>query len=264
MRRGGGNRFLVAASFISLVAACVSATSVHAGTARAGGEAETREAAAAFPDEIRGTVVFNGCVVDPAKVRIRAVPLGVRSRDGFVFPRWRSSIGTARIDATADAHVLKFSIRNLSSRTPYQIGISSPPNPCGTMFWRGPEQGLALTGSRAVKLEGFAAQTQLELFSRETGGFVGADELDFTDPGLSSRSLRWKTLIPGVTGGELQLSTEPFPRQGAFRTCDEPASGVFYRQEVPARPRGKWQALEPIDLGPLLVPAGRIADPSPA
>ena len=77
MSRGGGNGFLMAASFISLVTACVSATSVHAGTARAGGEAlETREAAAAFPDEIRGTVVFNGCVVDPAKIQIRAVPLG--------------------------------------------------------------------------------------------------------------------------------------------------------------------------------------------
>lgn len=256
MSRIGRGSLLAFAFFIGLAPAGGAVR--PAGAATPALEGVMGAAEAVFADEIRGTVIFNGCVVDPAKVSIRAEPLAVKTRTGYVFPRWRSTTGTALIKRTTDAHVLTFSIRGLSTRTPYQLGINFPPNPCGKMFWRGPEQGLALTGSRAVRLEGFSAQTQLEIRSTETGGFVGADELDFADAGAASRQLRWRSFLPGVTGGELQLSTEPFPRQGAFRTCDEPATGVFYRQQVDAPVRGRWQALEPIDFAPLLAPPGRV------
>lgn len=261
MNRRSGSTGLVQAFVVGLLVAWCAAGAARAEPAPQDGEA--LQAAAAFPDEIRGTVTFNGCVVPPAKLAIRAVPLGVQTDDGYFFPPGRAAIRKARITATADPHVLAFSIRGLAARAPYQLGVSYPPNPCGKTFWRGPERGLVLTGTRPVRIEGFAAQTQVELLSRETDGFVGADELEFMDAALSPRVIRWRSLIPGVTGGQLQLSTEAFPQEGAVQTCDEPETGIFYRQAVPAAARGRWRTLDPLDFGPLLTPAGRDVEPIP-
>lgn len=207
------------------------------------------------PSEITGTVRINGYAADPSQMRLRAVPVGVRSSDGRQFaPDPRAATRFARLEKTDNPHVLRFSIMGLHPRTLYQLGISTPPNPVSRIFWRGPINGLALSGGPSVEIEGFAARTEVEIFDPATEQWLGMDNLQFTDPSTAVRTLRWRSSLAGVTGGELQVSTEAFPTRGAFGACDEPSrGGILYRQQVQAR-LGEWAEINNVNFGLILSP----------
>lgn len=220
------------------------------------------ELAPANPRVIVGTLTVNGCTADPTLAKVRAVPLGVGSSDGRSFTSdGQGRTRTAVLSRTRDPHVLTFSIKGLKANRLYRIGVAYPPNPCvtstdgrsGKIFWRGPKHGLVVSGGPAVSLEGFAARTQVEVQQPETGEWLGADDLQFDDPAAATRTLRWRSSIPGVIGAELQVSTEPFPTKGDFASCDEPETGIVARQTVAVRGDPlEDQYLEPVDFHQLL------------
>lgn len=219
------------------------------------GQGEAKESRGKPPSEIEGTVRINGCVVDPSQIAIQAIPMGVTSSDGRQFtPDPRAVARLAKIKRTNDPHLFKFSIMGLHPATLYRLGISYPPNPCDKVFWRGPMDGLAVSGGPPVEIEGFVARTEVELFQIETDEWVGMDDLQFADPVASIRTLRWRSTITGVTGGELQISTEAFPTSGRFGSCDEPPGAIIHREMLSAPGRqGEWGEVD-VDFHEILSP----------
>lgn len=218
---------------------------------------EIRHAPSVLPSEIVGTVVLNGCEINLEQVRLRAVPLGVSTSDGVDYiPDPRASTQMAEPAPTGDPHVVRFSIKGLMPATMYQLGIAYPPNPCGKIFWRGPERGLVISGGAPVLLEGYAATTEIEVLRYDSGGaeeWVGTDDLQFDDADASKRIFRWRTALQNVNSGELQIATEPFPTRGNFSACEEPESGVIHRQilEVRGNP-GEFQETGDIDFNAII------------
>jgi hypothetical protein len=82
---------------------------------------------------------------------------------------------------------------------------------------------------------------------RGTDLWVGGAPLFFTVPAVATRRMRWRSALPDVIGGELQISTSIFPHLGEFGACDEPEGGVVYRQAVSATP-GEWADIGPINF----------------
>ncbi len=202
----------------------------------------------ALPPEIVGTVRINGCAPTPSAIRLRALPLtfgAPGAREVALDPR-KTDI-PARLMSTPDPHAFSFSILGLHPRTQYRLSIFVPADVCGKVFWRGPTGGLAVSGGPPVEIEGFAATTSLEVLQPGTDLWVGADHLDFTDPHEGTRRFRWRSTLPGVVSGELQISTAKFPNQGAFGACDEPVQGVVHRQSVPAV-QSEWAEIGPVNF----------------
>ena len=130
---------------------------------------------------------------------------------------------------------MSFVIHGLQPLTLYQLSVSTLPNPiCGKLFWRNQTRGLAVSGGDPVLIDGVAATTSIEVQHPGTDDWVGGDPLDFTDPAVATRQMRWRSTIPDVIGGELQISTSVFPHLGDFGACDEPEGGIVYRQAVSA------------------------------
>ena len=219
--------------------------------------------------EITGTVVTNGFVADLGQLRIRAVPLQVRRSGGQSAPNPRATTSMATFATTADPRVLRFRISGLNPGALYQVGVAYPPNPVapaeggmpghGKLFWTGPTHGMVLAGGPAIEFEAFAATTEVEIQELGSGRWVGAADLQFDDPGAAARNLRWRTSIPNVTGGELQVSTEPFPTGRGFGNCDEPTSGLVARKSLIVRGgAAEDQEISAFDFGAALAPGGRI------
>jgi hypothetical protein len=206
------------------------------------------------PSEIWGTVRFNGFDGDAAAVGVQAVPMGVRSSDGKEFtPDPRARIRSALLAATDEPGLFKFLVTGLQPGTLYRLGVTFPPSPIEPkVFWRGPLDGIVMSGGPPVSIEGFVARTELEILDTH-GEWVGADDLQFTDPAAAVRTLRWKSSIPGVTAGELQISTTAFPLTSSLDPCAEPAGGVIYRQQFPVRGTA-WQGISSLDFGQILTP----------
>jgi hypothetical protein len=217
--------------------------------------------------------VLNGCLADPSGLTLEAQPLAptlVDSRQ--VAPaRTAARARKARVNRTTDPHTFTFVIDRVRAGTLYRLAVAYPPNPCGPVFWRGPERGLVAGGTARVLVEGVAARTELEVRafpdtrSADTApdvrppaplrraDWLGADDLRFTDPAVAVRQFRWKSTLEGVIGGELQVAAAAFPSTGAFRACDEPEEGLLLRRPVAARP-GEWAEIDPVDFGQLLMP----------
>lgn len=208
---------------------------------------------------IRGTVILNGCDLDPQSITIVATP--ITSVGGPELPRQhrirtpdRMRSVQARVRAARAGREMPFTIE-VASGALYKLYIGVPPESCGKVFWRGPSEGLAVGGRREIKIEGFAARTELELLDPRTDGWVGADHLDFMDRAAALRTLRWRTTIEGVDSAELQLSTEPFPISGNFGSCDEVEGAVVHRRQLEVVEREQWQELPEINFNALLVPS---------
>jgi hypothetical protein len=188
------------------------------------------------PTEIRGTLEIHGCKPDASTIDLRAhgISFGDSStREDTV--NARAPVFRALIERTRDPHTFTFAIRGLERVSPYDLTILLRPDPgCGKLFWRSPSHGVAVSGAPPILIEGVAATTSVELQELDGEDWVGADHLDFTDPVAASRRFRWRSTVPGAVGGELQISTNPFPIEGAFGPCDEPEGGVVYRQQLVA------------------------------
>lgn len=223
------------------------------------GPRKIRTAPEVLPTEIRGTVRINGWTGDVAHAVIYATPVNfLSSADTRMSARGQR--GRERIiplKRTADPHVFSFSIRGLQSYTPYRLGITVPPNPAQPeqpikVFWNGLPGGMATSGMPPVAIEGYVANTEIEIRDGD-GNWVGADDLQFTDRGGAVRTLRWKSNIPGVVAGELQISLNPYPTKGVIDPCEEPEGGIVYRQQFSTQEEG-WQTIGDVDFGRILMP----------
>jgi hypothetical protein len=187
------------------------------------------------PTGVTGTVSVRGCTPDAADIDLRAIPLTVGA-PGFepVALDPRQTQLRARVHPTTNPHAHGFSIDGLRPGIPYAMSIAlSSTSSCPRVFWRSASHGIAVGGS-SVDIDGVAVTTTLEVLDPKTQEWVGADELDFADPQAGKRTFRWRSTLPGVVGGQLQISTAKFPTTGAFGACDEPDSGVVYRRQLTA------------------------------
>lgn len=213
-------------------------------------EDEPRRGLLPDPTHITGTVDVRGCTPTASDLDVRATPISVGTADSELVPLDpRQTQLRAQIRPTANPHAHVFSIVGVRPALPYRISIFLPPSPiCPRVFWRSSSNGLAVGGGPSVDIEGVAVTTRLEVQSAGTGAWVGADELDSTDPAAGTRTFRWSSTVPGIVRGELQVSTRRFPTDGAFGACDEPDGGVVYRQQLPAvQTDGGWSPVE-VDL----------------
>lgn len=201
---------------------------------------------------VSGTVVLNGCQVSPRRLHVLAVSL-TASIGGRELPATRQAKSRrAHLWRTRDPHVFRFFIAGLDRNKNYQINIGAPPNPCGKVFWRGPFAGLVAAGTRDVRIEGFAATSELEVFDPVADEWVGATTFSLANvaDGSAVKNLRWRSNVAGAESGEVQIATAAFPREGEFGACDEPDSGIVMRAQVPLDPDG-WTDLGSFDFSTL-------------
>jgi hypothetical protein len=204
--------------------------------------------------QIRGFVRARGCVPAIHDISLRAMPVRVdTTRSDAATLDVRAHDAAARFSRTDDAHLLSFVIHGLQPATPYLLTIAAPvTDRCGTWFWRSDSRGLAVSGGEPVLIEGIAVTTSIEVLRQSTDDWGGADTVDFMNPAAASRRLRWRSTLPGVVGGELQVSTVRFPSRGDVNACDEPEEGIVYRQAVSSLD-GEWIELQPIDFNQTVV-----------
>jgi hypothetical protein len=217
------------------------------------------------PDQISGTIHVHGCTLGPRDLTLRAQSLTsavVADPEAFLPERPNARKGrTAVLRATDDPHVLSFMIHGLRPGQVYRLAIRDAATArgetfgdCGDLFWRGPFEALAPAGGPPILIEGFAARTQVEVLRPSTDAWQGSDHLDLARSESALRSFRWRTSLPGVRSGELQISTEPFPVVGPDgNPCAEPDGGVVYREVVDTVRTG-WSQVDPIDLATALAP----------
>ena len=180
---------------------------------------------------ITGTVQFFGCFPDPALLVIEAVPFTLQISSS---PDARAMPMKAQFLPTANPRLLNFIIQGLAPARPYRLAAAYPDEACGRVFWRALESGIVPAGTADVAIEGYAARTGIQVLSQADGEWTGADDLRLTEISLGTREFRWRTTIPGVTGGQLQISTDAFPTDGVVDPCAETQRGVILRVPVPA------------------------------
>jgi len=87
------------------------------------------------------------------------------------------------------------------------------------------------------------------------GLWVAADSIDYRDPVAAVRTFRWRSALPGVVGGQLQISLHPFPRihQRDYAPCLGPDDErVIQRVDFDADP-GVWTQIPAVDFHALLL-----------
>jgi len=233
--RSPGRRLLVLALAAALLGLLVSGSALAEESPRLPVDEGPGRIVGIDPTGVTGTVSVRGCTPDAADIDLRAIPLTVGapgSEPVALDPRQTQL--HARVLPTRNPHAHGFSIDGLRPGIPYALSISVPStSSCPKVFWRSASHGIAVGGS-AVDIEGVAVTTTLEVLDPKTEEWVGADELDFADPQAAKRTLRWRSTLPDVVGGELQISTSKFATAGAFGACDEPGKGVVYRRQLTA------------------------------
>ena len=197
---------------------------------------------------IAGTLRLGGCVADPSAIKLWARGLAAAGRRTVGAPLSFQ----ARMMATRFPHRFQFLIHGVPQHTAVELSVSVAEEAnCGAIFWRGPFAGIVLGGDTAVSIEGLAATTELEVLQPASDEWAGAEALDFTSLAAGIRQFRWRSRVPGVSGGELQLSSSKFPNEGAFNSCDEPAEGIFYRRAVSGGD-GAWTDTGPVSFGEII------------
>ncbi|HNP34309.1 MAG TPA: hypothetical protein PKK10_00540 [Woeseiaceae bacterium] len=206
-----------------------------------------------------GTVELNGCHIRPQQLQIEASPFSISLGDPVPADGRPDRPLRALVWRTSDRHVFRFLLPALERSKLHQLRIAAPPNPCGYVFWRGPFEGFVSPGDLNVRIEGVAATSEIEVFDPVADEWTGAATFSLADAstGGATRSLRWRSGLSNVTSGELQLATSAFPTEGHFGACDEPASGIVLRADVPLDPDG-WTDLGEFNFSTLF---GQIFDP---
>jgi hypothetical protein len=206
-----------------------------------------------------GTVELNGCRISPGQLHIEVTPLSV-SLDASTLPNSRHDHSRrAIVWRTANRNKFRFLIPGLERSKIHQLQIAAPPNPCGLVFWRGPFEGFVSPGDLNVRIEGIAATSEVEIFDAVADEWTGAATYSLAEAGTggASKNIRWRSTLVGATSGELQLATSAFPKSGEFGACDEPASGIVVRADVPLDPNG-WTDLGEFNFSSLF---GQIFEP---
>lgn len=205
------------------------------------------------PDEIAGTLTFFGCSPSASDFTLYAVPLSLETDGRRVEePPLDLPVLDGELIPTRRPRVFRVSVPDVEAGVPYQLRIQdAPPNPCGRVFWEGPEQGVVFAGV-PVRLRGYAPQSSIEVRAASTPeaprrGWVGAETIDVQNLAAATRQLRWRTDVPGVDRGRIQVSTREFPkRRVAGRSCAT-APGIVFEAEFAAT-SGDWNMLPPLNF----------------
>ena len=234
-----------------------------------------------------GTIVVHGCQVSAQDLLVRARPIvppdpivpnqigpgfaptitppsqllaeiGGRASDG-------NQTKVVRVRA-ASTGVFEFMFDDLIPLTPYRLGVKllgASRLRCDQVVWDVSRDPLIMAGTAPVNLEAYVVNSRLAVWGTPRGNrtepaWVAADGIDFDDPVAALRQFRWRSIDPDVTGGRLQVSTEPFPHVGgrAFNPCSEDVSKIAYQHDFAAAP-GNW-AVVPVDFK-AIVSGGRTA-----
>lgn len=210
-------------------------------------------AAVAELSVIAGTLHLYGCTVSADAIELRALPLtaAVTSAGERQARVGRVAELRTRLQPTRTPHVYGFSFRGVLPGAPYRLQVRLRPlDACGTVIWRAPLDGIVFGGGRRVALEGFAVTTTVEVRDAD-GDWVRADELRLDDPTGGVRIFRWRSVLPGVVGGELKVSLIPFPMDPLPLPCGEFDTGVVHRERLTLNGGERAQVVS-LDLGTML------------
>lgn len=166
--------------------------------------------------ELHGTIAVHGCSIDPGDLRVRARPIDYPPARGH--PASRGADRSFVVHAVpsgapgAGGGDFAFAFEGLASGVPYRIGVKvlgRSKHRCPRLAWDVDRDPLVLAGDAPLAFVAYAVPSELEILGaaqgRDRETWVGADAVDFTDPSSATRQLRWRTSVPGATGGELQI-----------------------------------------------------------
>jgi hypothetical protein len=226
--------------------------------------AQTARAAQAGEGVIFGTFTFKGCTPTIQSIAVAAV------RADFAAATLIAGGTPAAIAATSDPQSFDFRIDGLQAGQLYIVEAGVTPGVCGKLILQAADFGLTVAGSNApVRLTGYAILSRFDVRAssgRRAESWMPAESVDLGDPSGATRRIRFSTDLPHAVGFELQLSTNPFPKnpRQISNSCDEPASGIFYRQSVPfgsrEGERTAGEAIEAVVDFYQLVNTGSISD----
>ena len=212
---------------------------------------------------VHGTIAVHGCVVEPVDVLVRARPV-VSPGPSFIQ------------HATLSSEGFEFDFRDVTPGALYKVGVKllgPSASRCRHIVWDVDRDPLVIPGEPDLRFDAYAARSEFAVLGVAEGHrapvWVAADSLDFdsVDPARSVRLFRWRTTLPNVIGGQLQISVEPFPRvgraAGRFDPCANVggSTGLIYAADFDAVP-GAWTTVAPIDFHDLILGGVRTDDRS--
>ena len=228
---------------------------------------------------IAGTIRVSGCDAAAEDIMVRARPIRAPET-------WSGETRVLRAGPGAAAGEFGFHIDDLEIGVPYRIGVKfvgPSARGCSGIAWTADRDPLVLPGDSPLTFRGYAVRSKLEVLATTDGRdggtgptdtdgnahlrapaelWVGADTLDFHDPVKAVRRFRWQSDLPGVTGGQLQISLKPFPHIGerAYDPCRPGSdSGVIQRVDFSTAADG-WTSLPAVDFHELILPRDPAAD----
>lgn len=216
------------------------------------------------PSEVRGTITTHGFNLSPSDLQVRARPLPGEEDDPA---KARPVVVNVTRVAGGGPSRLAFRLTGLEAGMPYRIGIKVNNQDTALyprFVWSSDRDPLVQPGEADLRFDAYAVLSEISVLA-EGGGrdremWVGADALDFTEPDLASRTFAWRTLLPDVTGGQLQISLSPFPRtaERVYDPCDHDDERMVYTMDFEAEIiPGEWVSLPPVNFYALLIPEGR-------
>ncbi len=207
--------------------------------------------------DIRGTISVHGYGLDPADIVVRARPM---PGDGASAEENREFVVSASRVQGGGTTEFAFRVMGVSTKFPYRIGLKLDHQELyPRLVWSASRDPLAAAGDTSLHFDAYAVRSEIEVMGgaegRERADWVAADNLEFSDRALALRSFRWRSTLPDVTGGQIQVSFEPFPRIAAqnYDPCANGDEGILFRQDFEADvASGEWVTPPTVDFHTLL------------
>lgn len=211
-------------------------------------------------DEVRGTITMHGDFVNPGDLLVRARPLPGEGADAA---EALSVVANATRVPGGDPSRFEFHLEGLQAGVPYRIGIkilNQETEFYSRFAWSSDRDPMVQAGEPDLHFDAYAVLSEIVVLGpaegREREAWVAADALDFTDPDLATRTFAWRTTLPDVTGGRIQVSLKPFPRinDPVYDPCTNVEDGLIYTVDFVADAvAGEWITLPPINFHALLL-----------
>lgn len=211
-------------------------------------------------DDIRGTITMHGDVINPGDLLVRARPL---PGEGDDTGEAETVVASATRVPGGDPFRLQFRLEGLQAGMPYRIGIkllNQETELYSRFAWSTDRDPMVQPGEPDLHFDAYAVLSEIAVLGsaegRERETWVAADALDFTDPDVAVRTFAWRTTLPNVTGGRMQVSLNPFPRinDPQYDPCAGVEEGMIYTVDFEANAvAGEWISLPPINFHALLL-----------
>lgn len=212
-------------------------------------------------DSLQGAVAYTGnlyiagCTPPASDILVTATPsIGTAAGDPNAPPPPEPM--TAQIIPTTNLHHFKVFFPALVKRATYTFSAGISEANCAKVAWKGPHEGRVTIGvSPGLRIDGYAMRTQTEVLATRGPNhdpvWVGVDAIDLDTEGGAVRDLRWRTDVPNVKGGVVEIATEPF-RVGPGTNADNqvPLIATF---TVPAPAQG-WSVVSAVDIASAVRP----------